>query len=97
MARYRQKPEIVDARQFTGGKENAEEVIAWLKAKDCDRLLWVDNQTVMDIHLVERLSFQAPGKEKIIRSAYRKDYIVNKGDSWRIFPERKFLERFDPI
>ncbi|QFG08740.1 hypothetical protein PBI_INGRID_68 [Arthrobacter phage Ingrid] len=97
MARYRQKPEIVDARQFTGGQENAAEIIAWLKAKGCKRLQWVDNQTVLDIHLVERLSFASPGKDTIIRSAYRKDYIVNKGDSWRIFPERKFLERFESI
>jgi hypothetical protein len=96
MARYRQKAEIVDARQFTGGEENAQEVLAWLKAKGCEAN-WIDNQTVLDIHLVERVSFMVTGKEKIIRSAYRKDYIVNKGDSWRIFPERKFLERFDPI
>jgi hypothetical protein len=96
MARYRQRPEIVDARQFTGGKENAEELMQWLRAKGCTAT-WVDNQTVLDIHLVERLSFTAPAKEKIIRSAYRKDFIVNKGDSWRIFPERQFLERFDPI
>lgn len=97
MARYRQKPEIVDARQFTGGAENAAEISKWLKAKGCTRILWMDNQTVLDIHLAELLSFASPGKDSIIRSAYRTDYIVNKGDSWRIFPERKFLERFESI
>jgi hypothetical protein len=96
MARYRQKPEIVDARQFTGGCENAEALLIWLKAKGCDAT-WVDNQTVMDIHLVERIQFVTPNNEKIIRSAYRKDWIVLKGQSWRVFPERKFLERFEPI
>jgi hypothetical protein len=96
MARYRQKPEIVDARQFTGGRENAEALLVWLKSKGCDAT-WVDNQTVMDIHLVERIQFIAPSNEKVVRSAYRKDWIVLKDKSWRIFPERKFLERFEQI
>lgn len=96
MARYRQIPNIVDARQFTGGLENAEALLIWLKSKGCDAE-WVDNQTVMDIHLVERLQFIAPSSESIIRSAYRKDYIVLNGDKWRIFPEREFLERFEKI
>lgn len=98
MARYRQIPELVDARQFTGGSKNAEELIAWLKTKGC-KADWIDNQTVMDIHLVERLSFTVtePGPVKIMRSAYRGDWIVLKGDKWRIFPDRKFRERFESI
>lgn len=96
MARYRQKPELVEARQFTGGQENAKELYDWFKAHGCDAT-WVDNQTVMDIHLVERIQFTTPGKERVVNSAYRKDWIVKKGDSWRVFPERKFLERFEPI
>jgi len=96
MARYRQIPELVDARQFTGGRENAEALLIWLRSKGCDAE-WVDNQTVMDIHLVERLQFIAPGSENIIRSAYRKDWIVLKGVTWKIYPERKFRERFEKI
>ena len=96
MARYRQIPELVDARQFTGGRENAEALLLWLKSKGCDAE-WIDNQTVMDIHLVERLQFIAPGSEDTVRSAYRKDWIVLKGDLWRIFSERSFRERFEKI
>lgn len=96
MARYRQIPELVDARQFTGGRENAEALLLWLKSNGCDAE-WVDNQTVMDIHLVERLQFIAPGSEHLVRSAYRKDWIVRKDNKWRIYPERKFLERFEKI
>ncbi|ASD52283.1 hypothetical protein QCN32_gp61 [Arthrobacter phage Niktson] len=99
MARYRQIPEHVDARQFTGGRENAEALITWLKSKGCEAT-WIDNQTVMDIHLVERLSFSQkvePHETKIIRSAYRQDWIVLKDNRWRIFSERKFRERFEKI
>jgi hypothetical protein len=97
MARHRQIPELVDARQFTGGSANAEALLIWLRSKGCDAE-WVDNQTVMDIHLVERLQFIAPDSENIIRSAYRKDWIVLKSNGkWRIFPERKFRERFEKI
>jgi hypothetical protein len=96
MARYRQIPDLVDARQFTGGRENAEALLIWLKSNGCDAT-WVDNQTVMDIHLVERLQFVAPSNEKVVFSAYRKDFIVLMGQKWRIFPERKFRERFEKI
>ncbi|QGZ17269.1 hypothetical protein SEA_GIANTSBANE_65 [Arthrobacter phage Giantsbane] len=97
MARHRQKPDLVDARQFTGGHENAEALLIWLKSKGCDAD-WVDNQSVLDIHLVERLQFIAPGSESIIRSAYRKDWIVLKGtNNWRIFSDRSFRERFEKI
>lgn len=99
MARYRQKPELVEARQFTGGRKNAEDLIVWLKSKGCDAT-WIDNWTVLDIHMVERLQFTettGPHKDKLVRSAYRKDWIVLKGQTWRVFPERKFLERFEPI
>ncbi|ALY09034.1 hypothetical protein SEA_NIGHTMARE_63 [Arthrobacter phage Nightmare] len=99
MARYRQIPELVDARQFTGGAANAEALIAWLKSKGCEAT-WIDNQTVMDIHLVERLSFSEivePHETKIIRSAYRQDWIVLKNDRWRIYPDRKFRGRFEKI
>jgi hypothetical protein len=51
----------------------------------------------MDIHLVERLQFVAPNNEKVVLSAYRKDYIVLNGEKWRIFPERKFRERFEKV
>ena len=96
MARYRQIPELVDARQFTGGSTNAEALLIWLKSKGCDAD-WVDNQTVMDIHLVERLQFIAPGSENIIRSAYRGDWIVVRGEKWRVFSERSFRERFEKV
>ncbi|ALY08659.1 hypothetical protein CAPNMURICA_59 [Arthrobacter phage CapnMurica] len=96
MARYRQKPEHVDARQFTGGRENAEEVLLWLRSKGCEAS-WVDNQTVLDIHLVERLQFKTPESKNIIRSAYRKDWIVLKDSNWRIFSEKSFRERFEKI
>ncbi|ASR83356.1 hypothetical protein SEA_MEDIUMFRY_62 [Arthrobacter phage MediumFry] len=96
MARYRQIAEVVDARQFTGGRSNAEALILWLKSNGCDAE-WVDNQTVMDIHLVERLQFIAPGSEDIVRSAYRNDWIVRKDSKWRIFSERSFRERFEKI
>ncbi|AXH46722.1 hypothetical protein QCN35_gp60 [Arthrobacter phage Synepsis] len=97
MARYRQIPEHVDARQFTGGSESAKELITWLKSKGCTEVGWVDNQTVMDIHLVERLQFKTPESNNIILSAYRQDWIVLKDNRWRIFSERSFRERFEKI
>lgn len=96
MARYRQIPELVDARQFTGGKENAVELNQWLTSKGCTST-WVDNQTVMDIHLVERLQFTTPEQETIFRSAYRKDWIVNRGTTWRVFSNKEFNERFEVV
>ena len=93
MARYRQKPDLVEARQFTGGSKNAEELIKWLRSKGCEAE-WIDNQTVLDIHLVERLQFIS---SNIIHSAYRTDWIVLRGNTWRIFSNRKFLERFETI
>lgn len=97
MSRYRQKPEVVDAIQFTGGSKNAEEVIQWLKSNGAEDATWIDNQTVMDIHLVERLSFKTNEDTAVIRSAYRKDWIVRKANKWRIYSERQFRERFEKI
>lgn len=95
MARYRQRPDIVDARQFTGGEVNANELIDWLRSKGCGAT-WIDNQTVMDLHLIERLTFNIPNN-KIVFSAYRGDWIVKKGDTFRIFPNKEFGERFENI
>lgn len=95
MARYRQKPEIVDARQFTGGEANAYDLVKWLNSKGCD-VTWVDNTTVMDIHLQERLSFTVPLNNNVY-SAYRGDWIVKKGESFRIFSNKEFGERFEQI
>jgi hypothetical protein len=95
MARYRQKPEIVDVRQFTGGEENAKKVILWLKSKGVESR-WVDTQTVLDLRLDECIHFVTdPEGDRILRSAYVTDYIVHKGDTWRIFREGDFLERFE--
>lgn len=96
MARYRQIPELVEARQFTGGKNNAMEINQWLTANGCTSI-WVDNQTVMDIHLVERLQFQKSADAKHVYSAYRNDWIVKKDDSWRVFSNKEFGERFESI
>lgn len=97
MARYRQKPELVEAKQFLGGAKNAKELTAWLKDKGALNVTWVDNQTVMDIHLVERLQFIAPSAEHIVQSVYRSQWIILKGDKWRVFSDRGFRERFETV
>lgn len=96
MARYRQRPEIVEAIQFTGGAENAQAVVEWLKARAC-QATWVDNQTVMDLHLIQRIQFITSIRPEVVNSAYPKDWITMKGESFRIYPEKAFIERFEKV
>jgi len=98
MARYRQIPELVDAEQFVGGVDSANKVHLWLEKHGCQKITWVDNQSVMDIHLQERLSFFIELEDhKMVYSAYRGDWIVKKGDRYRIFTDKKFKERFEQV
>lgn len=99
MARHRQRPTQVEAIQFTGGEENAAEVIKWLSGKQ-QRGQWIDNHTVLNIHLVECLNFReviSPNNVTIIRTAYRGDWIVRMNKKWRVFSKAEFGERFEQI
>lgn len=99
MARYKQRPEVVGTEQFTGGKDSADRIIHWLKLKGYPAN-WVDNQTVMDIHLQERVSFTqtfADQDYNMVYSAYKGDWIVEKNGRFRIFSAKEFNERFEKI
>lgn len=99
MARYKQRPEVVDAEQFEGGAESANHIARWLEGKGCEAT-WIDNQTVKDIHLQERLTFTidiVEPKHKLMFSAYKNDYIVEKNGRFRIFSAKEFSERFEKI
>jgi hypothetical protein len=91
MPTFRKKPEIVDARQFTGGVQNGTDLAFWVSSNDC-KAMWYD---VPDEHReMVTLYF---GKFQW-KNAYIGDWIIlNQDGSFSAMRPEDFESTYDQV
>lgn len=96
MVRFRQKPEAVDPRQFTGGEDNAKMLSLWLSPHGY-RTQWVGETSVVGVTLPEQLQIIDTKTNEVREWIRIGEWIVRKDTDLRIFTDAEFKERFEQV
>lgn len=100
MGRYRLIPTVVDARQFTGGIEEAQKLTMWLKSKGYDST-YFPHRTHSNLALPERISFKKSGKDITfkdpVQALDKGDWLVKKGEEFKVVKEEDFNGKYEAV
>jgi hypothetical protein len=92
MPTFKKKPEVVDARQFTGGLQNGSDIAFWVNSNDslAHWLKEIPGLCLEKIHVqVDRFKHE---------SAYMNDWIVRRQDGhFEVLRPEEFNEQYDQV
>lgn len=91
MAKYKQKPVIVDARQYTGGKSNGSQLASWVNSGG-STASWMEESRGMDLILPEQLYVKTDQGEGVVNV---NDWIVKIDGVFMVYPDGLFKQRFE--
>lgn len=90
------KTEVIDARQFTGGNQNAMELILWVNSGD-QEALWASPVTMVKPTSPEKIMLVKPDNKFEYDSVYLGDWIVKKQSGQFVAMRPEELQEYEIV
>lgn len=95
MATFRRRPEIVDARQFTGGVQNGTDICLWVNSNHGGAYWW-EKRVVGGRILAERIRLYPSGSDYAL--VWIGDWIVHRQDgTWEALRPEDLHEEYEEV